>query len=85
MAKKLRVGIIGVGGIAGAHDTRQMTNAQLTLADNATPRTPPSASLLPTRSPKANRRPVPPEESLIVMSILDGLYRSAEQGKEVKL
>jgi predicted dehydrogenase len=29
--------------------------------------------------------PVPPEESLHVTAILDGLYRSAEQGGEVKL
>lgn len=29
--------------------------------------------------------PVPPEQSLIVQSILDGLYLSAEQGREVSL
>jgi predicted dehydrogenase len=29
--------------------------------------------------------PVPPEESLHVTAILDGLYRSAEERREVKL
>jgi predicted dehydrogenase len=29
--------------------------------------------------------PVPPEQSLIVMAILDGIYRSQEAGKEVKV
>jgi len=34
---------------------------------------------------KGQPSPVPPEESLLVMAILDGLYRSQEAGREVKL
>jgi len=34
---------------------------------------------------KGRPSPVPPEESLIVVTVLDGLYRSQEAGKEIKL
>ena len=42
-----------------------------------------SVSSLPKRLPKACPRPVPPEESLYVQTILDGIYRSQAAGAEV--
>lgn len=71
--------------LATHNPTRQMTNSQLTLSDNSTP--PHAAECIAFAKAIANGEssPVPPEESLIVMSILDALYRSAKSGKEVKL
>lgn len=83
------------GDKAGAHwpsneilwsdnETRQQMNMQLVLAEGGEPH---AKECMAFADAVANGKPspVPAEESLQVMAILDGLYRSAEAGKEVRL
>ena len=56
--KKLRIGLIGAGGIAGTH----LYNY---------------AQIQPTRAPG--------EHGLMVQKMLDGIYASAEKGRQVRI
>ena len=64
--------------------TQQQMNMQLVRAESGEPH---AQECIAFADAVANGKPspVPAEESLIVMSILDGLYRSAESGREVRL
>lgn len=66
------------------YTTQQHLNIQVERADNAEPH---ALECVAFADAVANGKPspVPPEQSLDVITILDGLYRSAAAGREVSL
>jgi predicted dehydrogenase len=64
--------------------TRQHMNTQLTNAAGGEPH---ARECVAFADAVANGKPspVPAEQSLIVMTILDGLYQSAEAGREIAI
>jgi len=83
------------GDRAGAHwpsnellwtrnETRQQMNLQLVRAEGGEPHARECVAFAEAVA-SGGPSPVPPEQSLVVMTILDGLYRSAEEGREVSL
>ncbi|MGQ9731126.1 MAG: Gfo/Idh/MocA family protein [Candidatus Zipacnadales bacterium] len=64
--------------------TRQHFNTQLTRAEGGAPHAK-ECMAFAEAIVKDKPSPVPAEQSLDVIAILDGLYRSAKAGKEVKL
>jgi predicted dehydrogenase len=64
--------------------TTQMTNTQLTQAEGGEPH---AKECVAFADAVANGKPspVPAEHSLAVQTILDGLYRSAAEGREIRL
>ena len=70
--------------LSANNDTRQLMNMQLQNAPGGEPHAKECmafAEAVATGKPS----PVPAEQSLDVIAILDGLYRSAKSGKEVRL
>ncbi|HJN18625.1 MAG TPA: Gfo/Idh/MocA family oxidoreductase [Armatimonadota bacterium] len=83
------------GDQAGAHwpsneilstnnQTKQHMNMQLTRAEGGEPHAKECMAFAEAVA-KGQPSPVPAEQSMDVIAILDGLYRSAKSGKEVKL
>ncbi len=66
------------------NETQQQLNTQLVRAESGEPH---AKECMAFAEAIVNGRssPVPPEQSLIVMTILDGLYRSATEGREIRL
>jgi predicted dehydrogenase len=64
--------------------TRQQLNSQLVIAESGEPH---AKECVAFADAVANGKPspVPAEESLAVMTILDGLYQSAAEGREIRL
>jgi predicted dehydrogenase len=64
--------------------TRQHMNTQITLAAGGEPHAKECIAFAEAVA-SGKPSPVPPEQSLIVMAILDGLYKSSQAGKEISL
>jgi predicted dehydrogenase len=70
--------------LSAANDTRQLLNTQLQNAEGGAPHAKECMAFAEAVL-SGKPSPVPPEQSLDVIAILDGLYRSAAAGKEVRL
>jgi predicted dehydrogenase len=70
--------------LSANNKTRQQVNAQLQRAEGGAPHALECMAFAEAVS-KGLPSPVPAEQSLDVIAILDGLYRSAASGKEVKV
>jgi len=70
--------------LTASNDTRQLLNTQLQNAEAGAPH---AKECMAFAEAVANGKPspVPAEQSFDVIAILDGLYRSAKAGKEVRL
>lgn len=67
------------------YDTRQYSNTQLTMTQDTTEPHALECMEFARAIVEGLPSPVPPEESLIVQTILDGIYRSQEAGREVEV
>jgi len=70
--------------ITANNRTRQLLNIQLQVATGGEPHAEECKAFAEAVA-LGKPSPVPPEQSLDVMAILDGIYRSAETGREVEL
>jgi predicted dehydrogenase len=67
-----------------SNKTKQQMNTQLQVAEGGEPHAKECMDFAECVA-KGRPSPVPAEQSLNVLSILDALYKSSEQGKEVKV
>jgi predicted dehydrogenase len=70
--------------LCARNETRQLLNTQLQNAPEGAPHAK-ECMAFAEAIVKGKPSPVPAEQSLDVMAVLDGLYRSAKRGKEVAL
>ena len=67
------------------YDTQQHYNRELKITDNIREPHAQECVAFAEAMSKGEASPVPPEDSLKVQRILDGIYRSQDEGKEVSV